>query len=148
MREKIEELAKKVGFPLTKIYVVDASKRSAHSNAYFYGFGSNKRIVLFDTLLDDHKGPKGEEEILGILRHELGHWHYHHTFFNILWAMTSLCLMFGLFSLVINNHLILYQFGFKYESNFVSFMIFSRLYDSFAWITSLIQTLISRKFEF
>ena len=128
--------------------MVDASKRSAHSNAYFYGFGSNKRIVLFDTLLEDHKGPKGEEEILGILRHELGHWHYHHTFFNILWAMTSLCLMFGLFSLVINNHLILYQFGFKYESNFVSFMIFSRLYDSFAWITSLIQTLISRKFEF
>lgn len=51
LREKIEALAKQLKFPLTKIYVVDSSKRSSHSNAYFYGFGKDKRIVIFDTLL-------------------------------------------------------------------------------------------------
>jgi len=51
LKDKINELADKLKFPLKKIYVVDQSKRSSHSNAYFYGFGSNKRIVLFDTLL-------------------------------------------------------------------------------------------------
>jgi len=53
LRERIEALAAKLNFPLTKLYVVEGSKRSAHSNAYFYGFFNNKRIVLFDTLLED-----------------------------------------------------------------------------------------------
>jgi STE24 endopeptidase len=51
LKDKIVKLAKEIEFPLSKIYVVDASKRSAHSNAYYYGFGNNKRIVLFDTLI-------------------------------------------------------------------------------------------------
>jgi STE24 endopeptidase len=51
LKQKIEALAKKVGFPLTKLYVVQGSKRSSHSNAYMYGFWNNKRIVLYDTLL-------------------------------------------------------------------------------------------------
>jgi STE24 endopeptidase len=51
LKDKIVKLAKEIKFPLSKIYVVDASKRSAHSNAYYYGFGNNKRIVLFDTLI-------------------------------------------------------------------------------------------------
>ncbi|XP_048414102.1 CAAX prenyl protease 1 homolog isoform X2 [Stegostoma tigrinum] len=54
LRESIEEMAKSISFPLTKVYVVEGSKRSSHSNAYFYGFFKNKRIVLFDTLLEDH----------------------------------------------------------------------------------------------
>ncbi|XP_045197524.1 CAAX prenyl protease 1 homolog [Mercenaria mercenaria] len=54
LRTKIEELAKSIEFPLTKLYVVEGSKRSSHSNAYFYGFFKNKRIVLFDTLLEDY----------------------------------------------------------------------------------------------
>lgn len=54
LRSAIEELAAKISFPLTKIYIVDGSKRSSHSNAYFYGFFKNKRIVLFDTLLAEN----------------------------------------------------------------------------------------------
>ena len=60
LRTAIEQLAAKISFPLTKIYIVDGSKRSSHSNAYFYGFFKNKRIVLFDTLLADN--PVQEEE--------------------------------------------------------------------------------------
>lgn len=65
LKTKIEELAKQVNFPLFKIYIVEGSKRSAHSNAYFYGFFNSKRIVLYDTLLKDNKNTienKTEEE--------------------------------------------------------------------------------------
>ncbi|XP_030850470.1 CAAX prenyl protease 1 homolog [Strongylocentrotus purpuratus] len=62
LRTKIEELAKSIDFPLYKLYVVEGSKRSSHSNAYFYGFFKNKRIVLFDTLLEDYKPAVTEEK--------------------------------------------------------------------------------------
>lgn len=63
LKDQIEALAKSVEFPLTKLYVIDGSKRSSHSNAYFFGLFKNKRIVLFDTLLEDST----HEEILAIL---------------------------------------------------------------------------------
>ena len=62
LRTSIEQLAAQISFPLTKIYIVDGSKRSSHSNAYFYGFFKNKRIVLFDTLLADNPVKKDEGE--------------------------------------------------------------------------------------
>ncbi len=70
LKKKIEALATKVSFPLTKVFVIDGSRRSSHSNAYFYGFFKNKRIVLFDTLIEQ----TNEEEICGVLarKKELG----------------------------------------------------------------------------
>uniref|UniRef100_A0A671QMM5 CAAX prenyl protease n=1 Tax=Sinocyclocheilus anshuiensis TaxID=1608454 RepID=A0A671QMM5_9TELE len=64
LKSAIESMAKSIYFPLTKIYVVEGSKRSSHSNAYFYGFFKNKRIVLFDTLLEDYSplNKSGEKE--------------------------------------------------------------------------------------
>ncbi|KAF4524485.1 hypothetical protein B566_EDAN013100 [Ephemera danica] len=62
LRSAIEKLAQSIGFPLYKLYVVEGSKRSVHSNAYFYGFFKNKRIVLFDTLLADYSKPAEESE--------------------------------------------------------------------------------------
>ena len=67
-REKIQALAGSLKFPLTKLFVIDGSSRSAHSNAYMYGFFKNKRIVLYDTLVDQCK----EEEVTAVLAHELG----------------------------------------------------------------------------
>jgi Peptidase family M48 len=67
-RTSIEKLAGSLKFPLTKLYVIDGSKRSAHSNAYMYGFWKNKRIVLFDTLLQQCS----EDEVVAVLAHELG----------------------------------------------------------------------------
>lgn len=79
LRAGIEALAKRVNFPLTKIYCMDASKRSSHSNAYFYGFFKNKRIVLFDTLIQqvDTQG------VIAIIGHELGHYAMNHVLKNI-----------------------------------------------------------------
>ncbi|XP_056332977.1 CAAX prenyl protease 1 homolog [Danio aesculapii] len=62
LRSEIESMAKSISFPLTKLYVVEGSKRSSHSNAYFYGFFKNKRIVLFDTLLEDYSPLNQSEE--------------------------------------------------------------------------------------
>lgn len=75
LRTKIEALAQKVHYPLYKLFKVDGSKRSSHSNAYMYGFFKSKRIVLFDTLLKQCS----DEEIVAILAHELGHWHHGHV---------------------------------------------------------------------
>jgi STE24 endopeptidase len=69
---------------------MDGSKRTAHSNAYFFGFWKNKQIVLYDTLLKH----MNESEILAVMCHELGHWYYNHTMFMLA------------FGLVINIYLI------------------------------------------
>ena len=62
LRSQIEALAASIDFPLKKLFVVEGSKRSSHSNAYFYGFFKNKRIVLFDTLLEDYASPSKSED--------------------------------------------------------------------------------------
>lgn len=88
LKTKIEELAASVNFPLYKLFIVEGSKRSSHSNAYLYGFHKNKRIVLFDTLVKEYyKKAEGEtqekgcetDEVLAVLAHELGHWKFNHT---------------------------------------------------------------------
>ncbi|MCL4139232.1 UNVERIFIED_CONTAM: hypothetical protein GTU68_015161 [Idotea baltica] len=105
LKNKIEALALEIQFPLKKLYVVEGSKRSAHSNAYFYGFFNNKRIVLYDTLLEDYtplnkeeKEVKEEplvteekkktgcktEEVVAVLGHELGHWKLNHVLKSII----------------------------------------------------------------
>lgn len=97
LKQKIEELAASLKFPLYKLFVVEGSKRSSHSNAYLYGFYKYKRIVLFDTLIKDYVKKDDNDtdndtdkdtdkeygcetnEILAVLAHELGHWKHNHT---------------------------------------------------------------------
>lgn len=74
LRQRIEGLMSRCGFRLSGLYVMDGSKRSAHGNAYFTGFGAAKRIVFFDTLLDK----LDPAEVEAVLAHELGHYHHHH----------------------------------------------------------------------
>jgi len=78
LREAIEALAKSVNYPLYKLFTVDGSKRSGHSNAYMFGFFKSKRIVLFDTLIKQ----MSTEEIVAVLAHELGHWRFGHVLLN------------------------------------------------------------------
>lgn len=72
MRTRVEALAAKLKFPLKHLYVIDGSKRSSHSNAYFYGLPWSKQIVLYDTLIDK----SSPAEVEAVLAHELGHWHF------------------------------------------------------------------------
>jgi len=89
LKASIEALLAKCGFESKGLYVMDASKRSTHGNAYFTGFGRAKRIVFFDTLLQNHT----PEEILSILAHELGHYKLGHITQRI--AETAVLTFFG-----------------------------------------------------
>lgn len=75
LKTGVEILAKKLKFPLQELHVIDGSKRSAHSNAYFYGLPWKKHIVIYDTLIEKSK----PEEVIAVLSHELGHWSLNHT---------------------------------------------------------------------
>ena len=75
LKTGVENLAKRLKFPLNSLYVIDGSKRSAHSNAYFYGLPWKKHIVIYDTLIEKSE----TEEVVGVLAHELGHWSLGHT---------------------------------------------------------------------
>jgi STE24 endopeptidase len=93
MRSRIEALLGKCGFEANGLFVMDASKRSAHGNAYFSGFGKAKRIVFFDTLLEKHS----QEEILAILAHELGHYKFGHVLQRVIqMALLALLVFFVL----------------------------------------------------
>jgi STE24 endopeptidase len=75
LEERIKEIMSRIGLKINRVFTMDASKRSSHSNAYFTGIGHVKRIVLFDTLLANH----ADEEIIAILAHEAGHWKKKHV---------------------------------------------------------------------
>lgn len=75
LKTGVEDLARKLNFPLKELHVIDGSKRSAHSNAYFYGLPWKKHIVIYDTLIEKSE----PEEVVAVLGHELGHWSLNHT---------------------------------------------------------------------
>jgi STE24 endopeptidase len=127
LKTKIDSLASKFSFPLTQIYVVDGSKRSAHSNAYFFGLFNNKRIVLYDTLLEK----TSEEEIVAVLgmdylmiAHELGHWYHSHMVSNIIIAFSHFYVLFSLFQLCINVPTLYTAFGFNTRPVLIGFLLF------------------------
>lgn len=145
LKTNIEKLAADIEFPLTKLYVVEGSKRSAHSNAYFYGFYKNKRIVLYDTLLQDYtplnkeketenenneseetkaegeekkeekKSGCNNEEVLAVLGHELGHWKLNHVLKGIVISQVNLFLVFSVFGSLYKYSPLYRTFGFHHS---------------------------------
>lgn len=99
LRNKIQAFAGKVGFKLDNIYVIDGSKRSTKANAYFTGLGPKKRVVLYDTLIDELT----EEEIVAVLAHEVGHYKKRHTLRSMVVSVIQMGVLFWLFSLCVNN---------------------------------------------
>ena len=99
LRDKIQAFAGKVGFKLDNIYVIDGSKRSTKANAYFTGLGPMKRVVLYDTLIDELT----EEEIVAVLAHEVGHYKKRHTLRSMVVSVIQMGVLFWLFSLCVNN---------------------------------------------
>ena len=99
LRNKIQAFAGKVGFKLDNIYVIDGSKRSTKANAYFTGLGPKKRVVLYDTLIDELT----EEEIVAVLAHEVGHYKKQHTLRSMVVSVIQMGVLFWLFSLCVNN---------------------------------------------
>ncbi|XP_066141674.1 CAAX prenyl protease 1 homolog [Euwallacea fornicatus] len=151
LRTEIEALASSLKFPLTQLYVVEGSKRSSHSNAYFYGLFKSKRIVLFDTLLakDDGSGCK-DEEILAVLSHELGHWSRSHTIKNLILVQVNLFLLFAIFAATFKAPKLYTALGF-YKTKPVlvgMFVVLQYVTMPYNTIISFFMTVLSRKFEF
>jgi len=146
LRTAIEDLAsdKRINFPLKELYEIDGSTRSNHSNAYFYGFCKNKRIVLFDTLIEQNT----KEEVVAVLGHELGHWKMNHTIFTLVLSQVQSFVIFFLFSQVIGNDNLYHSFGFNTKPILIGFMLFGNILTPFNQILSFLMTVLSRKFEF
>ncbi|KAG5890554.1 hypothetical protein JTB14_028305 [Gonioctena quinquepunctata] len=151
LRTEIENLATQLKFPLTQLYVVEGSKRSSHSNAYFYGLFKSKRIVLFDTLLakDDGSGCKNDE-ILAVLSHELGHWSHSHVIKNLIVMQINLFLLFAGFSVMFKYPPLYTALGFyNVQPVLVGlFVVLQYVMMPYNTLLSFLMTCLSRKFEF
>ena len=112
LKERLQTMAEKTGFTFRSIQVIDGSRRSAHSNAFFTGFGSSKRIALFDTLMDS----LSDEQIEAVVAHELGHARLGHTLRQLLGSVFFLFCTFLLFACLLNWNELCMTFGFQSSS--------------------------------
>ncbi|MCK4561689.1 MAG: M48 family metallopeptidase [Flavobacteriaceae bacterium] len=144
LKSAIEKFAKKVGFTLDNIYVIDGSKRSTKANAYFSGFGAKKRIVLYDTLINDLE----IDEIVAVLAHEVGHYQKKHVFVNMILSLLLTGLTLYILSLFINNSILSEALSVSKPSFHIGLIAFGILYSPISEITGILMNYISRKFEY
>ena len=144
LKSAITKYSKKINFPISRIDVMDGSKRSNHSNAYFTGFGKSKRIALFDTLINNHS----TEEIVSVVAHEAGHYKKKHIFFGMILSIIQTGLMLFLFNFIINEVALYKVFGVSEPSIYTGLVFFGLLFTPINMILSLISLSISRKNEF
>ncbi|MCF6279555.1 MAG: M48 family metallopeptidase [Flavobacteriaceae bacterium] len=144
LKTEIEKFAKKSDFKLDKIFVIDGSKRSTKANAYFAGFGKTKRIVLYDTLINDLT----TDEIVAVLAHEVGHYKRKHIIFNLASSILLTGLTLFILSLFIDSQLLSQALGVSISSFHIGLIAFGILYTPISEVTSLFMNYVSRKFEY
>ena len=142
--DKIKAYLKYVNFPVKKLEVVDGSKRSSHSNAYFSGIGKNKRIALFDTLVEQ----MDDDEIVSVIAHEVGHYKLKHIYSGIFLSAIQSGIMLYVMSLFLENRALFDVFQMKHTSIYASLVFFSMLYAPISLILGIFFTYISRRNEF
>ncbi len=144
LKSELKEYANKVGFSLSKIMIIDGSKRSTRANAYFSGFGSQKQVTLFDTLLND----LNTEEVVAVLAHEVGHYKRKHIVFNLVFSLALTGFTFWLFSLFVDNALLSQALGVATPSFHIGLITFGLLYSPISELTGLVLNYVSRVFEY
>jgi len=144
LKSAIEEFAQKIGFKIDNIFVIDGSKRSTKANAYFSGFGSQKRITLYDTLINDLE----TNEIVAVLAHEVGHYKRKHIIYNLLLSIVLMGFTLFILSLLIGNITLSQALGVETASFHIGLIAFGILYSPISEITSLFMNSLSRKFEY
>lgn len=144
LKDSIHSFSKKVGFTLNNIYVIDGSKRSTKANAYFSGFGAKKRIVLYDTLIND----LNTNEIVAVLAHEIGHYKKKHVMINMFASLILTGFTLFIFSLLINNALLSEALSVEMPSFHIGLITFGILYSPISELTGILMNYMSRRFEY
>lgn len=144
LKTAIEDFAQQAGFGLNNIYVMDGSKRSSKANAYFSGLGPKKKIILYDTLIND----LSKEEIVAVLAHEVGHYKKKHIYKGLALSLLQMAFMLILLWWALNNPALSMALGAKQASFQMGLLAFSLLYSPISFLLNIPNQLISRKHEY
>jgi STE24 endopeptidase len=144
LKESILEYASSVNFSIKNVLVMDGSRRSSKSNAFFTGFGGNKRIALFDTLIGQQSVP----ETVAVLAHEIGHYKKKHIIQGTVISILHLGVLFFLISLFLNSPGLYQAFYMKQFSIYAGLLFFALLYTPIELVLSIMMQAISRKHEY
>ncbi len=144
LRTAINSFSKKVGFKLDNIFVINGSKRSTKANAYFTGLGRKKRIVLYDTLIDDLE----IDELVAVLAHEIGHNKKKHVIQGLLIGLIQTGIVLFIFSLLINNPNLSKALGVEEPNFHIGLVAFGILYSPVSFVLGIFMNMLSRKNEY
>lgn len=144
LREAILSYAEKVHFPIGEIFVMDGSRRSNKSNAFFTGFGRNRRIVLFDTLVERHT----TRELLTVFAHEVGHYKKKHILQNLAISFVHTGFLFFLLSIFLQSPGLYEAFYVDEMSIYAGLLFFGLLYTPVEFLISIPMQMLSRKHEY
>ena len=143
LKSAILSYAESIKFPVQNVYVMDGSRRSSKSNAFFTGFGKHKRIALFDTLIKKHS----VKELLAILAHEMGHYKKKHILLSMTLGIAQTGLMLYLLSLFISYPGLFDAFYMDHTSVYGGMIFFAMLYSPLDFFICMIMQVVSRKNE-
>jgi len=144
LRQRIEALLSRCGFTSNGIFVMDGSRRSSHGNAYFSGIGNNKRIVFFDTLLENLNG----DEIEAVLAHELGHFRRKHVRKRLVLMMSMSLAGLALLGWLIQQPWFFQGLGIEQPSVHAALVLFLLVMPVFTFFIQPLLALMMRKHEF
>ncbi|HPW63325.1 MAG TPA: M48 family metallopeptidase [Cyclobacteriaceae bacterium] len=144
LKTTIEGFAKKVNFPLDNVFVMDGSKRSAKANAFFSGIGKKKKIVLYDTLINNHS----TEELVAVLAHEVGHFKKKHIIMSYLISIIQIFFVLFILSKMVFNENLSIALGGNQQAIHLNLIAFGILFSPISAITGLLMSMLSRKNEF
>lgn len=144
LKDAIFKIAQDVNFKISEIFVMDGSKRSSHSNAYFTGLGKNRRIVLFDTLINQ----LSKDELVSVLAHEMGHNKLKHIQKMLILSLLLMLIFFYGLSLLLFYPNLYQAFGLSGQNIFPALVIFSLIISPLSFFISPLLNILSRKHEY
>ena len=144
LKKKLDNFSAKVKFPITNIFVINGSKRSKKANAFFSGFGRNKKVVLYDTLIKNHT----TDELVAVLAHEIGHYKLNHVKTNMVISIITTGFMLFILSNFIFNSDISYALGGNVSFRHLEIFAFFIIYSPISSIISVLMNIKSRKNEY
>lgn len=144
LRQAIEDIAAKAGFSLHNIFVIDGSKRSSKANAYFAGLGHKKRIVLYDTLINQ----LSIDEIVAVLAHEVGHYKKRHVYLNLIFGIVQTGFILAMFDYVLSFNDIYIAIGAVKPSLHMGLLVFSFLFTPVSSLLNIVTNGLSRQTEY